>query len=154
MKNEIDQTGANEAQVVLDSIQEMENASLRRAVPPHWLGITVAVLTGVLFALAGMGIARIIMAPIFLLMILIIVYQTYKSGVLARPSPSYLLLIGALVATIAVCVPILLLVQRFRDTLGAWVPLSFAIAIAIAGYFAFLLERRMYFKRIGAEKIK
>lgn len=151
MANETNQIESNEARMVLDSIQGMARAGLRRATPPLWFGATIALLAGVLCTFAGLGISRLYMAPLFLLMVLIVVYQTHKAGVIVRPQ-SKRMIIMVLIGMLAILIPLILVIREHLDTFGPWAALSLGIAITIAGFVLSVFERRAYLTKINTEK--
>lgn|GEM_PF-1869676 len=152
MTIESDQIGPNEAQDALNTIQSMESAGLQRGLPPRWFGLAMALPAGVLFALAGLEISRLYMAPIFLLMVFAVIYQIRKAGVLVKPYPSRRALILVVVGVVAILAPLIFIARELRDTFGFLAPLSLGVIVALASLCAFVLERRAYLTKIKAGK--
>lgn len=153
MTDETDQIGPNEAKDALDSINDMESASLRRGIPPWWFGLAMALPAAVLFTLAGMEISRIYMAPIFLLMVFAVVYQTRKAGVLVRPFPSRRALILVMIGVAAIFAPLIFIARELRDSFGLFAPLSLGVLIALVALIAFAVEHRTFLTKIKAGKV-
>lgn len=154
MLHDIDQSGSKNAREALDSIQKMEQASLRRAIPPHWFGATLVLLTSLLFTLAGLEVSRVYMAPLFLIMVFIVVYQTRKSGVLVKLSISKNKRIIVMIGVVIICSLVIFFTQELRNIFGFWAPLTLGVLTAIAGLILFALERRMFFTKINSKKDK
>ena len=76
MTDKQDHTQSSEAQQALDSIQKMEQAALRRVIPPRWFGATIALLTGSLVTLSAANL-REYHVFIILAMALVISYQSH-----------------------------------------------------------------------------
>jgi len=130
----------------------MKLASLQRAVPNLGYCITMAFLTGTLFTLAGLEISRLYMAPIFLFMLLITLYQFLKTGVIAKPTLDKKLLSIAFFATIAICSTAILVVRELRETFGIGAPLTLGLIIVVAAILLFKIERRNFLNKINARK--
>ena len=88
-----DQSQTIDAQQALDSIQKMENAAYRRATPPSWFVISIALLTGTLVTLAVADM-RQLQVLIILGIGMVITYQSQKSEVSIKAFPMKLLIIA------------------------------------------------------------
>lgn len=150
--NETDAIGPNEAKDALNSINDLKSVSLRRGIPPWWFGLVITLSSGVVVALAAMEISRIYMAPIFLLTVFAVVYQTRKAGVLVRPFFSKRVLILLMVGVAAILVPLIFVARELRDSFGLFAPLSLGVSIFLIGLIAFAVERRIFLTKIRAEK--
>ncbi len=151
MTNKQDRPDPSEAKGALDSIQAMEHAALRRAMPPRWFGAIIALLAGALVALSVADL-REYHVYIILFMAVVIVYQTQKKRVSVRQFPSKL---GGIALTILLPLFFLLIVvaQAYTDIIGSvWAPLGAGVVLAITLYTISIFERRWYLAKIGTEK--
>lgn len=74
------QTDSNEAHEALESIQKMERAALKKAMPPRWFGAIMSLLAGSLVSLSVADL-RDYHVFIILSMALVMGYQSQQSGV-------------------------------------------------------------------------
>ena len=140
-----------DVQGALDSIQEMKQAALWRAMPPRWFGAIIALLAGALVALSVAGL-REYHVYIIILMALVLLYQSKKTGVSVRQLPSKLTGI-ALIILIPLFFLLIVVAQTLSDKLGyVWASLSAGLVLAIAVYTLSVFERRRHLNRVGAEK--
>ncbi|MDH5232900.1 MAG: hypothetical protein OEY38_22830 [Gammaproteobacteria bacterium] len=147
MKSKNDQIEVNETRKAFDAIQQARSIGIQRAVPPIWFGLTIALLTGSIFILAGFDVSRIYMAPVFILMVIIVIHQTKKSGVIAKlyPSRQGFFLVISCVAVISI--PFIFVARELRDTYGLIAPFSIGVLISLFCVIAFVLERRVILKK-------
>ncbi|HCQ03091.1 MAG TPA: hypothetical protein DIT99_21455, partial [Candidatus Latescibacteria bacterium] len=80
MTDNKDRNEPGDVQGALDSIQEMKQAALWRAMPPRWFGAIIALLAGALVALSVADL-REYHVYIIILMALVLLFQSKKSGV-------------------------------------------------------------------------
>ncbi len=142
---------SHEAQDALDSIESMNRAGFRRAVPPRWYGIGLSLIIAIgfaLFALEDPGNTPALF--IVLGMVLFIGASRERIGAFGRDLPDTK---TGMWAFVGVCVFLLalffggIIVRRAYDI--AWVPLLTGF---VAGTTVFLLsesERRYYLMRAG-----
>ena len=151
MTDNKDRNEPGNVQGALDSIQEMKRAALWRAMPPRRFGAIIALLAGALVALSVAGL-REYHVYIIILMALVIVYQSQKTGVSVRQFPSKLTGI-ALIILIPLFFLLIVVAQTLSDRLGyVWASLSAGVVLAIAVYTLSVFERRRHLNRVGAEK--
>jgi len=141
--NQTNQENSHNAAHALSNVRKMERAGRRRAITPIWVGAALAILTGLIFGLAGMGVSRLITAPFFVLMVLIVLFQTYKMGVLVRPFSSRHTSVVAMMVTAMISIPVILLSQNLYSEMGAAAPIIIGAIIALVGIILFVLERRV-----------
>lgn len=150
MKQRPADTTAAEAQNALDAIREMERAAGWRAMPPRWFGALIALLTGALVALSVADL-RDYHVLIIVAMVLVMTYQSQKTGVSVKQFPSRMLVIG-----LGILVPLFFLLvvagQLLTDRLGVVAaPLSAGAVQAAVVLTLSVLERRRHLDRMGRE---
>ena len=146
-----DRNEPGDVQGALDSIQEMKRAALWRAMPPRWFGAIISLLAGALVALSVAGF-REYHVYIIILMALVILYQSQKTGVSVRQFPSKLTAI-ALIIPIPLFFLLIVVAQTLSDRLGyVWASLSAGVVLAFSVYTLSMFERRRHLTRISAEK--
>ena len=142
---------ASEVQEALDSIDEMEQAALKRVIPPLWFGGSIALLAGVLVGLSVAGL-REYHVYIILFMAFVLVYKAQATGVSVRQFPSKLTAIA-----LGILIPLFFLLvvggQAFTGVLGSvWASLSAGAILAATVFVLSLIERRWHLSRNGVEE--
>ncbi|HCQ02551.1 MAG TPA: hypothetical protein DIT99_18520 [Candidatus Latescibacteria bacterium] len=148
---EEDQIEISDVQESLDSVEKMERAALRRAIPPLWLGASIALLAGALVALSVADL-REYHVYIILFMAFVLVYKAQTTGVSVRQFPSKLTAIA-----LGILIPLFFLLvvggQALTGFLGSvWAPLSAGGILAMTVFALSLFERRWHLTRIGVEE--
>jgi uncharacterized protein involved in response to NO len=143
MTDKKDHTEINDAKQALDSIQQMQQAALLRAMPPRWFGATIALLAGSLVSLSAADL-REYHVLVILAMALVISYQSHKTGVTGKDFP--LKLAGlALVILLPLFFGFIIAAQLLSPTLGhTGASVLAGTLFAIAVYVLSIFERRWH----------
>jgi hypothetical protein len=139
---------ASDVQESLDSIEGMERAALKRAIPPLWFGASIALLAGALVALSVADL-REYHVYIILLMGFVLVWKAQTLGASVRQLPSKLTAVA-----LSILIPMFFLLvvgaQAFAGVLGSvWAPLSAGVILAATVFALSLFERRWHLTKIG-----
>ena len=128
---------------VLDSIQQMKNAALLKAMPPQWFGGTLALLSGLLVTLSAADL-RQYHVLIILLIGTVISYQVQKTGVVVKNFP--VKHIGyALIILLPLFFGLIIGAQLLRSSLGyVEAALLAGVLFATVVYGLSIFERRWY----------
>ena len=141
------------AQQSLDSIQEMENAAYRRATPPSWFVISIALLTGGLVTLAVADM-REIQVLLILGIGMMISYQSQKTGVSLKTFPVKLMII-AVILLVPLYFGMIIIGQLIIPTVGQTLASTIAgLIFSIVVYSLSLIERRIYLRKTTSVKSK
>ena len=151
MAEKEDRIETSDVQESLEVIEKMERAALGRAIPPLWLGASIALLAGALVALSVAD-SREYHVYIILLMAFVLVYKAQATGVSVRQFPSKLTAIA-----LGILIPLFFLLivggQALTGLLGSvWAPLSAGAILAMTVFALSLFERRWHLTRIGVEE--
>jgi hypothetical protein len=150
MSEMAEQNPADDAREALDSIQAMEKAALRRAIPSRWFGASMALLAGALVTLSAAD-QREYHVYVILLMSAVLVYRSQKTGVSVRQFPTKVAGIALIVLT-PLFFGLIVAAQMFSEAIGTvGAPLAAGIVLAIAVYSLSIFERRWHIARIGSE---
>jgi hypothetical protein len=148
-----DQSQTIDAQQALDSIQKMEKSAYRRATPPSWFGIAIALLTGSLVTLAVADM-RQLQVFIILGIGMVISYQSQKSGVSIKTFPVKLLVI-ALILLVPLYFGMIIIGQLIIPSVGQTLAAVFAgIIFATVVFSLSLVERRIYLSKAASGQSK
>ena len=151
MTNEKNSVDSNEARKALDTIEQIERKAMRRATPPHWVGVLIALLAGSLVSLSAADLRQYTVF-IILSMVLVISYQRQKTGVSAKIFPIKTMVIG-LIILVPLFFLLIIAAQLLQERLG-YVSASllcggiFSVIVYLLSFF----ERRWYDK-INVEKV-
>jgi hypothetical protein len=151
VEKEIQNESREMLQESLDSIEKMEQAALKRVVPPLWFGASIALLAGALVALSAAGL-REYHVYIILLMVLVLVGKSKNLGVSVRKNHSKLTVIA-----LCILIPLFFMLvagaQAISGMLGnVWAPLSAGGILSAAVFVLSLFERRCTIIRVGVEQ--
>lgn len=151
MTNSCDHSEPDKAQKALDSIHKFERIGLQRGLPPLWFGITIAVLGGISITFAGLAFPPLYIAPIGVFMVSLIVHRILKADVKVKPLLSTRAIIGLIIGTMVIFLPLVLFAQATLDSFGPWVALSAGVGFAIFCLGLSVFERHKYLARISVE---
>ncbi len=133
----------DEARQALNSIQQMEQAAIKRLIPPQWFGGIIALLAGSLVTLAVVNL-RSYQVFIILLIGLVIAYQSRQTQALPRKNPLKLAVIGA-VTLLPLYFVFIIVGQSLASNFGFIGSAILAgLLFAFAVYLFTVLERRWY----------
>ena len=150
MTNEKHSAASSEAHKALDTIQQMKRAAMRRATPPRWFGALIALLAGSLVSLSAADLRQYTVF-IILLMVLVISYQSQKTGVSAKTFPVKTAVVG-LIILVPLFFLLIIAAQLLQEILGhVSASLLCGGIFSVIVYFLSLFERRWYDK-INVEK--
>ena len=150
MTNEKHSAASSEAHKALDTIQQMKRAAMRRATPPRWFGALIALLAGSLVSLSAADLRQYTVF-IILLMVLVISYQSQKTGVSAKTFPVKTAVVG-LIILVPLFFLLIIAAQLLQESLGhVSASLLCGGIFSVIVYFLSLFERRWYDK-INVEK--
>ena len=150
MTNEKHSVDSSEAHKALETIQQMKRAAMRRATPPRWFGALIALLTGSLVSLSAADLRQYTVF-IILLMVLVISYQSQKTGVSAKTFPVKTAVVG-LIILVPLFFLLIIAAQLLQESLGhVSASLLCGGIFSVIVYFLSLFERRWYDK-INVEK--
>ena len=143
MKNETHNAASSEAQKALDTIQQMKRAAMRRATPPRWFGALIALLAGSLVSLSAADLRQYTVF-IILLMVLVISYQSQKTGVSAKTFPVKTAVVG-LIILVPLFFLLIIAAQLLQESLGhVSASLLCGGIFSIMVYLLSLFERHWY----------
>jgi hypothetical protein len=142
MTNTTDQNEKFSPGAAIGLIREMEQAALRRAQPAKWLGVVTALLGGIITALAAAETSRLFLAPIFLLMVISVVFQICHSGAIIKLNKPKLIM--AIVFVMMISGLLILGARELALVIGIWAPLILGVLVSIAVFSASIFERRFY----------
>ena len=152
MTEKEDQIGPDEAREALETIEETEKAGLRRAIPPRWFGVAIALTVGALIAAAAAGLSTYV-GLLVIALAGIMEFQRRKAGASLKAFPSnaagILAFIGLLAFSLLLLIGLKVLTERFDI---AWAPLAGGAFLATVIYILSVLNRRQLLARIDAEK--
>ena len=155
MADEFDNVTADEAHRALDSVANMESAGYRRAVPPRWFGVGIALLIASLFALYALEDPHpYVVFPIVGLGVLITIVRD-KSGAYGRDFPVNKAHVLAFVLFIAVMILVFfgsVIIRRAYD--AAWAPVVAGLLVGIVVFLASESERRFYLAKTDEGEVK
>ena len=145
MTNEKNSVDSNEARKALDTIEQIERKAMRRATPPHWFGVLIALLAGSLVSLSAADLRQYTVF-IILSMVLVISYQRQKTGVSAKIFPIKTMVIG-LIILVPLFFLLIIAAQLLQEKLG-YVSASLLCGgiFSVIVYLLSLVERRWYDK--------
>ena len=150
MTNEKHSAASSEAHKALDTIQQMEQTAMRRATPPRWFGALIALLAGSLVSLSAADLRQYTVF-IILLMVLVISYQSQKTGVSAKTFPVKTAVVG-LIILVPLFFLLIIAAQLLQKSLGhVSASLLCGGIFSVIVYLLSLFERRWYDK-INVEK--
>ena len=150
MTNEKHSAASSEAHKALDTIQQMKRAAMRRATPPRWFGALIALLAGSLVSLSAADLRQYTVF-IILLMVLVISYQSQKTGVSAKTFPVKTAILG-LIILVPLFFLLIIAAQLLQESLGhVSASLLCGGIFSVIVYLLSLFERRWYDK-INVEK--
>ncbi len=150
MTNEKHSAASSEAHKALDTIKQMKRAAMRRATPPRWFGALIALLAGSLVSLSAADLRQYTVF-IILLMVLVISYQSQKTGVSAKTFPVKTAILG-LIILVPLFFLLIIAAQLLQESLGhVSASLLCGGIFSVIVYFLSLFERRWYDK-INVEK--
>jgi len=151
MTNEKHSAASSEAHKALDTIQQMKRAAMRRATPPRWFGALIALLAGSLMSLSAADLRQYTVF-IILLMVLVISYQSQKTGVSAKTFPVKTAVVG-LIILVPLFFLLIIAAQLLQESLGhVSASLLCGGIFSVLVYSLSLFERRWYDK-INSEKV-
>ena len=151
MTNEKHSAASSEAHKALDTIQQMKRAAMRRATPPRWFGALIALLAGSLVSLSAADLRQYTVF-IILLMVLVISYQSQKTGVSAKTFPVKTAVVG-LIILVPLFFLLIIAAQLLQESLGhVSASLLCGGIFSVMVYLLSLFERRWYDK-INSEKV-
>ena len=143
MKNETHNAASSEAHKALDTIQQMKRAAMRRATPPRWFGALIALLAGSLVSLSAADLRQYTVF-IILLMVLVISYQSQKTGGSAKTFPVKTAVVG-LIILVPLFFLLIIAEQLLQESLGhVSASLLCGGIFSIMVYLLSLFERRWY----------
>jgi hypothetical protein len=143
----------DEAQQALDLIVEMETAAYRRATPPSWFVVSIALLTGGLVTLAVVDM-RHLQVLLILGIGMMISYQSQKMGVSLKTFPMKLMIIAVMLLA-PLYFGIIIIGQLFIPTVGLTIASTSAgLIFSIVVYLLSLVERRLYLRKTDSVKSK
>ena len=150
MTNEKHSAASSEAHKALDTIQQMKRAAMRRATPPRWFGALIALLAGSLVSLSAADLRQYTVF-IILLMVLVISYQSQKTGVSVKTFPVKTAIVG-LIILVPLFFLLIIAAQLLQESLGhVSASLLCGGIFSVIVYLLSLFERRWYDK-INVEK--
>ena len=150
MTNEKHSAASSEAHKALDTIKQMKRAAMRRATPPRWFGALIALLAGSLVSLSAADLRQYTVF-IILLMVLLISYQSQKTGVSAKTFPVKTAILG-LIILVPLFFLLIIAAQLLQEILGhVSASLLCGGIFSVIVYLLSLFERRWYDK-INVEK--
>ena len=153
MSESKNQTQTVDAQQALDSIEQMEKAAYRRATPPSWFGLAIALLAGSLVTLA-IADMRQLQVLIILGIGLVISYQSQKSDVSMKTFPVKLLVI-ALILLLPLYFGMIIVGQLVTPEIGQTLAAMFGgIIFATVVYLLSVIERRIYLSKSASKMSK
>lgn len=151
MVTERNQIKLSEEQEALNSVQEMENAARRQAIPPRWFGAIIALLCGGLVTLSAAGL-NTYSVYLIIMMTLVIVYQSQKATLSIRPFSSKVAGIAVISGFVALFFVLIIAAQAVEYNFGfVWSPLAAGAIFAIAVYMLTVSERHEHESKIGKE---
>ncbi len=151
MTNEKHGAASSEAHKALDTIKQMKRSAMRRATPPRWFGVAIALLMGTLVTLAVADM-RQLQVLVILGIGLVIVYQSQKSGVALKTLPIKLVVI-TLIRLLPMYYGTIVVGQLMTPVLGQTLAAIFGGGVfAIAVYLLSLIERRLHLSKSAAGK--
>ena len=151
MTNEKHSAASSEAHKALDTIQQMKRAAMRRATPPRWFGALIALLAGSLVSLSAADLRQYTVF-IILLMVLVISYQSQKTGVSAKTFPVKTAVVG-LIILVPLFFLLIIAAQLLREILG-----HVSASLLCGGIFSVLmyllsLVERHWYNKINVETV-
>ena len=151
MVTERNQVKVSEEQEALNSVQEMENAARRQAIPPRWFGAIIALLSGGLVALSAAGL-NTYSVYLIIMMTLVIVYQSQKATVSIRAFSSKVASVAVIIGTVALFFVLIIAAQAVEYNTGfAWTPLAAGAIFAVVIYMLTVSERHEHESKISKE---
>lgn len=151
MVTERNQIKLSEEQEALNSVQEMENAARRQAIPPRWFGAIIALLSGGLVALSAAGL-NTYSIYLIIMMTVVIVYQSQKATVSIRPFPSKAAGVAVIIGAVALFFVLIIAAQAVEyNTSFAWAPLVAGGIFAAVIYMLTVSERHEHESKISEE---
>lgn len=152
MSNNKNPINAQEAQEALNSIHEMEQAGLKRVLPPIWFGAVLALLVGILVGLVGAGI-RSYTALIILFMGIAITYQYRSAGARERLNLSTRGLILLIICALSSFFLLIIAAQYLQAAFGfEWAPLAMGLLAAAIFFMLTVIARHSFFARINKQE--
>ena len=155
LMNENSNLTPDEAQLALESVEKMESAGWRRAVPQRWFGAGIAILVGSMFAIYALeDPSSYIVFPILGLAVFMTAARE-KGGAYGREGPATK---KSLWATVMFTVTMALMffgsiyLRRALD--AAWVSLVTGLLVGLFIFLASEMERRAYLKKVGESEHK
>jgi hypothetical protein len=137
---------ADEAQDALHTIEDMHTAGRKRAAPPRWYGIGIALIVAVGFALYAQKDPGSIPGLVIALgTALLVVSSRDKAGAIGKAIPDTRAGIWALVAVTAFLLTLFfggIYVRRAFDL--AWIPVATGLIAGITIFLLSVSERRYY----------
>jgi xanthine/uracil permease len=153
--NETNNPTEREAKDALASIETMESAGYRRAVPERWFGAGVAFLVACLFALYAMEDPYpYIVFPIIGLGVLIVAARE-KAGAYGRDFPGTKANRWAFVLFVAAMIVVFfgtIFIRRAYDLY--WVPIIVGLLVGLVVFWLSESERRSYLAKAGGGQAK
>jgi len=153
--NENSNLTPDEAQLALESVEKMESAGWRRAVPQRWFGAGIAIMVGSMFAIYALeDPSPYIVFPILALAVFMIAARE-KGGAYGREVPATKKSLWANVMFAVTMVVVFfgsIYMRRAFD--AAWVSLVTGLLVGLFIFLASKMERRAYLKKVGGSEHK
>jgi len=154
--NEKNDIKSKEAQEALDSIEQMEQAGLKRILPvPKWLGGALALLIGTQIALLGAGIRtyNTLIIVLIVIMAIAIINNNRSAGVEERIVLSGRTIILLVIGLILTYFLTIIAGQYLKGAFGYhWAPFAIGVLVVIGIWSLMMSNRRSNLSKFNTDK--